>query len=528
MTHQQLLGFYVNSAHASNQRRDYAAALKFSALATAMAPQLPEAWFNLALAEAGLGKRTAALRALKQASAVSAQSADAQSGIGAELLRLDALAEAEACLQRALALVPGHVVGLAQLGRLRQVQGRYEEAEQHFRHALTQQPSHAALHVNLGSALHEQERYDEAEAELHRAVELAPELVQAWKNLAVVLTSLKRDAEALRCYQRIIRLEPENPEAHWGLALLQIKSQEYGNGWKNFEYRWQVPDLNLAPLETNRPRWNGGRTDDRVLLWGEQGLGDQILFGSALPEAAETGTPISVALDKRLVPLFRRSMPMLDFLDLAAVDDWPDFQAQLPLGSLPLHFRRQPRDFIVARHPYLKADPARVDTLRTQIQRPGKRVCGISWSSTRKQLGRHKSLQLEELLVALGGEMLHFVNLQYGNTEAETEGVRVNHGIEVQSLSDVDRFNDIDGLAALIEACDIVITISNTTAHLAGALGKDTRLLLPWSEGRLWYWAAHDGRNPWYPSIRMYAQQVAGDWRHPVAAIRGALAGTDQ
>ncbi|MDP3700020.1 MAG: hypothetical protein Q8R72_03855 [Hylemonella sp.] len=148
---------------------------------------------------------------------------------------------------------------------------------------------------------------------------------------------------------------------------------------------------------------------------------------------------------------------------------------------MPHHFRPTLASFAAARHPYLVTDPAHTAALRQKITQPGKRVVGVSWSSSGKSIG------LEPMLLPLASEPLHFVNLQHGDTAAERKALQALHGITVQNVDEVDNFNDIDGLAALIDACDIVITTSNTTAHLAGALGKETLLLLPLGKGKLWY-----------------------------------------
>ena len=523
MSTEQLLAYYINAAHASNQRHDYGTARQSAQLAVALAPAVPEAWYNLALAEAGLGRVQQAGTALEQARVHAQQSPDAQNTIGLIFMGLGDLVSAQICFERALSLSPGHVMARSNLGQLRQHQGRLPEAEALLRSALTYAPAMPQLAANLGSILHELGRYEEAEAILRDALTIDPTLLQAWKNLAVVLTDLKKDRDAMECYAQLLKLNPANAEAHWGLALLQIKAGDYAPGWRNFEHRWRVEALQLQPIQTSTPQWNGQQMQGTLLLWGEQGIGDQILFGSILPQALSYADRTVVTLDRRLIPLFQRSMPGLEFMDLAHVRAQLKFDAQLPLGSLPIHFRRSADDFQATCHPYLLADQDRAQALRHKIERPGKLVCGISWHSSRKKLGTHKSIRLRQLVSALGPAQHHFVTLQYGDTKAECQALAESEGIEVQSLENVDCFNDIDGLAALIEACDVVVTVSNSTAHLAGALGKKTLLLLPWSEGRLWYWANHDGSNPWYPSIEMFAQRAMGDWSQPLQAAEKRL-----
>lgn len=524
MPTEQLLVHYINAAHASNQRFNYDAARQFAQLAIAIAPTAPEAWYNLALGEAGQGRIDDARKALERARVLAQNSPDAQNSIGLKFMELGDLVSAQSCLERALDLSPGHVMARANLGQLRQHQGRLPEAEALLRQALESAPELPQLAVNLGSLLHELGRYEEAVAILKRAIRQDPTLLQAWKNLAVVHTSLGRDIDAQHFYQRMLQLDSTNPEAHWGLALLQIKAGDYASAWRNFEYRWQVSTLHLHAIRTTKPSWNGQQMKGTLLLWGEQGIGDQILFGSILPETLPYADRTVVALDKRLIPLFQRSMPGLEFVDLVQTNERLGYEAQAPLGSLPLRFRQSANDFLAVRHPYLRADQGRVQAFRRRVERPGKLVCGISWHSSRKQLGPHKSIRLEQLVSALGPAQHHFVTLQYGSTEAERQALVGSGGVEIQSLEDVDCFSDIDGLASLITACDVVVTVSNSTAHLAGALGKKTLLLLPCSEGRLWYWANHGGSNPWYPSIEMFAQLTLGDWSHPLTAVRARLA----
>lgn len=524
MTTQQLLAYYVNAGNAHNLQRDYESALQSCQLALALAPEIPEAWYNLGIAEAGLGNRNKALQALEKSRIHSLKSADAQNSIGAKFLELDAAAEAEKCLLLAISLMPEHALAHSNLGKLRQQQGRPEEAERHLRQAIQFQPQLAILYVNLGSTLHEKEAYGQAEAALRQAVKLDPHLAPGWKNLAVALTSLQRDEEALACYEQLIRLSPDDADAQWGLALLQIKHQHYQAGWENFEARWRVRDLGLKPLASTQPRWTGQKTDAPLLLWAEQGIGDQVLFGSILPDVANFPQRKLVAIDRRLIPIFQRSMPQFEFMDINQLPDRLEFKTQLPLGSLPRYFRSSSEAFRAVRHPYLLADASRAGQLRKKIARSGKLVCGISWSSTRKQLGKHKSIRLEQLLAPLDSNQLHFVNLQYGDTSEERQALTSTHGIEVQSIDEIDCFTDLDSLTSLIEACDIVVSISNSTAHLAGALGKPTMLLLPWSEGRLWYWANHDGNNPWYPSITMFPQENPGVWQEPLERLQAHLA----
>jgi hypothetical protein len=162
--------------------------------------------------------------------------------------------------------------------------------------------------------------------------------------------------------------------------------------------------------------------------------------------------------------------------------------------------------------PYLKADPIKTSRLRSRIAKPGRIVCGISWRSKNADIGADKSLSLETLAPVLTAAGVDFVDLQYGDTAEERYRLKQDHGVHVQHLDDVDNTNDLDSLAALISACDIVITISNVTAHIAAAIGKPTLVMLPNSPSLFWYWHRERSDSPWYPTAILIRQQFPNNW----------------
>lgn len=162
--------------------------------------------------------------------------------------------------------------------------------------------------------------------------------------------------------------------------------------------------------------------------------------------------------------------------------------------------------------------------LRERLRQGGKGlVVGLSWLSRAERFGELKSVTLRDLQPLLQLPGVKFVDLQYGDTTAEREDLRRRSGIDVQRLPDVDTFNDMDGLAALIRACDLVVTTSNTTAHLAGAVGASTLLMLPFASGRHWCWHEEREDSPWYPSMRLFRQGL-GVWSDIIARVRDAVA----
>ena len=173
--------------------------------------------------------------------------------------------------------------------------------------------------------------------------------------------------------------------------------------------------------------------------------------------------------------------------------------------------------------PYLKADLVKTAELRSRIEKKEHLVCGISWRSKNADFGADKSITLEKLTPLLSAPGVDFIDLQYGDTSDERLAFEQTHGICIRRLDDIDNKNDIDSLAALISACDIVITISNVTAHIAAALGKPTLVMLPNSPSLFWYWHRERTDSPWYPTAVLVRQNQPGEWQDVIEIARAAL-----
>ena len=240
-----------------------------------------------------------------------------------------------------------------------------------------------------------------------------------------------------------------------------------------------------------------------------------MIYASMIGELAEGGLQITLEMDSRLVPLMQRSFPgvrVVARMDPASLAP-AAFDCQSPLASLGRWLRPSFGSF--PRHTgYLKADAELANLFSARLRRSGpKKVVGISWSSINREIGANKSSALVDWTAILRVPGICFVDLQYGDTAGAREELRQRHGLEVTHLDDVDLFNDLEAFAALCTACDLVITVSNVTAHMAGALGKPVWLLAPGAQGRIWYWFSGRRDSPWYPSMRILTRRAPETWR---------------
>jgi Tfp pilus assembly protein PilF len=500
------------------QRNELEPAAQLLQKALAAQPRDGAALHMLGVIRARTGQLDEAISLLRKALSVSKNDASLQYNLARALSDSGRDQEALPHLRKAIQLAPKYTEAWLNLGHALQRLDDLEAALKAYDEAIRLAPDFAHAWNNKGLLMRLCNRPGEAIACYEKALSIHPGLAEVHCNRGVALADLGRDAEAMSAYREAIRISPDYLEARRCIAKLKLKSGQFQEVWEDFELRWQQPESTLPPFASTKPWWQGQASAHPLLLWGEQGIGDQILYASILPELSKLPQKKMLALDARLLPLFARSMPGFELLALDAVSDDMPFAEHLPLGSLPRHYRNTSQSFAAARAPYLFAAPQRSAELREKILQRDKLVCGVTWNSNRKHYGQSKSLSLQNMLSPLAELPLHFVNLQYGDTAAERQHLQQSLGITVQNIDEVDNFNDIDGLAALIQACDVVLTTSNSTAHLAGALGKDTLLLLPLS--RFWYWSEVDGHNPWYPSIKLFMQRSHGDWQQPLEEVR--------
>ncbi|MGE0716844.1 MAG: tetratricopeptide repeat protein [Alphaproteobacteria bacterium] len=450
-------------------------------------------------------------------------------GLGAALHACGRWAEAVVPLERALRLQPGHVDAANALGAALLAMDRPAEALACFDAAAAADPAHVISMVNRGAALEALDRDREAADSYGRAVSAAPKLAAAHFNLGNALAALGRQEEAEAAFDRAIAIDPDDAQFHYNRAHARLAQGRLEDGWEDFAFVWHERRMRRRPYP--QPLWDGTATTGRLVIWGEQGIGDEILASGLLADAAARTGGLVVECDPRLVPLLRRSFPAPTLVprvpDPDAAGLAPDIAFQAPMVYLPVLLRRRWEDF--AEHPgYLAPDPACTEALRAAYRTKGGRlVVGISWRSANARLGRRKSLGLDGWGPILRTPGVTFVDLQYGSDGAETAAAAAATGAEILHDPAIDPLTDIDGFAAQVAAMDLVVTVSNSTAHLAGALGRPCRVLLPHGRGLLWYWLMCRGdRSPWYPSLRLHRQRDDGDWAPAIREVATALAGS--
>jgi tetratricopeptide (TPR) repeat protein len=475
-------------------------------------------WCNRGATLIDLGRDAEAADSFAHATALVPDFAEAHYNHGNALAKLERHADAVASYDRALALKPDYVDALNNRANALNQLGQLPEALAGVEAALALTPEHNGALVTRSVLLRKLRRSAEALVSCERSLALKPDDTDALTVRADLLTDLERFEEAIATLDRIIALKPDDVAAKWNKSLICLGLGRFQEGWPLYEHRW-TGAKGLVPRSYAQPRWNGGAVDGTLLVWGEQGLGDEILHASILPDVLARTPSVVFEVEPRLAPLFARSFPDVTVIDCRKELYAGKTDAQEPLASLGRFLRRSFEEFPRRKRGYLVADAARARTLRARLASDGRRVIGLSWVSKAPVGGASKSARLADFEPLLRLPDCRFVDLQYGDTSEERAALARDLGIIVERLGDIDNTNDLDGLAALMSACDVIVTVSNTTAHLAGALGRPTFVMVPNGYARIWYWFHGRSQSPWYPRVAVRRQQSGQPWADVVAAV---------
>ena len=492
------------------QIKKYSQAVELLSKALEVNPNHAGAYNNRGNALKELKRFDEALASYDEAIAIDPSHVGAHSNRGIVLKELKRFDEALASYDEAIMLKPEYVDAYSNRGNLLQELKRFNEALASYDEALAIDPNHAGAYSNRGSVLQDLNRFYEALASYDRAIVLNPNHAGTFSNRGVVLQGLKRIDEALASYEQALKIDPNLITAHYNLSLFNLMRGNFKAGWQGYEWRWLNKEFDSELLKSNKPAWDYQKTEQRLLVWAEQGVGDHIFFGSLLSELLEDVPNILVQIDKRLIPIFTRSLPKIKFFpdDIKLMES--DYDVHVAIGSLGKYLRNDEEDFLKSKNRFFLSDKKRTQAIRKELSVSKKLICGVSWKSSSGLSGANRSLSLEKLVTIFDPKKISLVNLQYGDITEDIDTLKSKTNMELIQYDSIDNFNDLDGFASLIDACDFIVTIDNSTIHLSSALGKKSFLLLPYVAN--WRWSLDGADSPWYPSTRLYRQEKINDW----------------
>ena len=497
---------YFNLANALDAAGRDEAEKAFRA-ALVLRPDYFKAWFNLGNARERRRRHGEAAAAFARAAALDPSQPDAHTNLSDALSAIGDLAGALTHQRAAVALRPNDANAHYNLGVVLQQSAKYEEAELAYRDALQRRPDHVGAWNNLGGVMRRLKRPDKSAACHRVALAFRPDFLEAYYNLGNALQRMGRNAEAEAIYLRVLARNPDLATATHNLGMLSLINGDLARGWEGYEKRFQAKEA--RPWRRPAlPRWNGEPLNGRrLLVWREQGVGDEILFSSCYPQLAALDGAVTVECEPRLASLFASAFPTLKFRAQTCALDGAETLADLgadlhcPAGSLPRLLRRRIADFPMS-GPWLKPPPALSARWRTRVNALGAGLkVGICW---RSQLGgddRDASYTaLSDWAPLFAAPGVRLVNLQYDDCAVEIEAAQTRFGCVIHRWSDLDLKNDFPATSALIANLDLVISVATSVGELAAALGTPT-----WRIGGANDWSSLGTPcRPWYSAMRLW------------------------
>ena len=437
--------------------------------------------------------------------------------MGAASASLGRLDQAERAFIRACELCPDYADAHSNVGNVFLQRQKLDEAVAAFRRALAINADHADAHNNLGNALKAQNKLDEAVAAYRRAIAIEPRHAAAYFNLGIALREQNNLNEAIAAYRRVLAMQPDHVDACLNQSIALLSAGDLRAGFKGYESRWRAKGAQRF-RRSAKPLWLGdsdiaGRT---ILLWGDQGLGDQIQFARYASCLSERGAQVILEVKDALVRVLSDLKGVSKVVPASRPVADTEFDVHCPLMSLPLALGTDLSTIppVPGITTHLKDVPRWADRLGSDAPR-----VGIAWSGNPQHKNDHNRSIALPIFAAILSSSCTWINLQKDVSAADRERRDI-----LGRIRNFDgEISDFVDTAALCENCDLVISVDTSVAHLAATLGRPVWLLLPFAAD--WRWLQGRSDSPWYPSVKLYRQDRIADWGGVLDRVRADLQG---
>jgi len=490
---------------------------------------LPQANINIARYQLRNNKYIDALKKIDSAIESSPKIAEAHNIKGIILEKIDSPEKALSSFSDALSFEPNNPDILTNKVRVLCDLGFFGEALENLLHAQKYIKDNKRQWNNLllmhGLIFHKKGEYILAKEKYDKVLNEEPLHFEALVNKADINLILGNINQSYQGYYSALKIKESSPDVIYNLSRLLLLEGKFTEGWAKFESRWKTSQFKNQFKGRSIKRWDGVKSDGLYLfIWGEQGLGDQVLFLSLLKKLLSMKIYPVIEVDERLVKIVARSFPGLKVFpyEKTPLDLVEKFTAQISLGSLgSLIFKES--SYKVSSSPFLTSDKSQAEDLKKKYLKNSndKLLVGISWMSFNKQFGNIKSLPLNKWGKILSFNEVKYFSLQYGRVLNEVKEWNAENSTNIHIDSDVDHMLDLDLALSQIDAMDIVITTSNTTAHLAGSIGKETWVMVP--KVPEWRWGLKGSKSNWYESVKIFRQDSHLSWEQVLENVSAEL-----
>jgi Flp pilus assembly protein TadD len=503
-------------AHHSNGRLDAAEALYRSVLARDAGNA--DALHLLGMLLNQRGHHSQAVELIGRAIDHRPQVAEFHNSLGTVLGAVGRTLDAETEFRQAVALKPDYAEAYRNLGLSLRKQLRLEEAAIAFRRATHLRPNYGEALANLAGVMRDLGEASEAADAEREALAIQGGPPEAFNTLGLDLRALRKLDEAIEQLRRAVRLSPNDPFLHFNLALVLLESGHLEEGFKEYEWRWRLPEFVKRQRNFTQPRWDGSELKGRtILLYTEQGLGTNIQFVRYATLVAQRGGRVILHCPPTLARLFATVEGVSQVLAGGSpIEKLPPFDVHAPLASLP-HLLGTTQASIPNQVPYFKVDQERVGVWRARITgNAGELKVGLVWAGNQKP-DPARTCPLAEFAPLAKVQGVRFYSLQKGEFAAQIQ--QAPPGLHLIDLA--DSLKDFADTAAAVSLLDLVISVDTSVAHLAGALGKSVWTLLPYLAD--WRWLVDREDTPWYPTMRLFRRCAQGRWSDVIDGLRSTL-----
>jgi len=526
-------------------------AIKIFKKILAIDPQSIDTIINIGNAYYELNQLKKALVYLEKAKSLNSRQSEVYFNLGLVYEKNENLIKAISNYKQSIKYNPNNPDALINLGNIYLQNKDYDSARKKFEKAVSLRPNNPNLYHNLGVVLTRLDKLEKAIEFYNQAKKLNSKNPLTYYNLGFLFTKKLKIKESIGNYKESIKLNPNNAKFYYNLALaetelgkyydaiisyksainilnnyvsakynlsrLNLATENFIDGWHDFEERHHqdiVPQRVKNVLHLKQ--WKGVGFKGKIFVHGEQGIGDIILHSSMVFDLYKIQPNIYLTVDERLISLFKRSFKKINILGYDSNLDFNNTDCHITLASLGAFFRKSLSDFPNKPKAYILPNKDKVNYFNKILSQNKKIKIGLSWSTIGDR-SSNRTIPLDNLSKFLILKDCDFINLQYGDSFEERKNFKEKFHKEIINFDNFNLTNDFESLSALIKSCDLVITISNVIAHLSGAIGKKTWVIVPLSTQ--WHWF-HDRNNSlWYPNVKLFRQTQYGKWDNIIEKI---------
>jgi len=362
--------------------------------------------------------------------------------------------------------------------------------------------------------------YSLAKKNLEIAKKIHPNYSKIYFYLAAIYAAENNHINAIENFKKSINLE-EDPQTKYNLSLSFLATNNFEEGWKYYKHRTAY--YIFKNKIKNQKVWDGKYFEGALVVHGEQGIGDEILFSSMFPDLLKIQKKLLVTCEKRLLTIFRRSFETIEFIERGLETPFNKNQKNIAAGDLGQFLRKNSRDFKINK--WIKANKILSEKYKKYFKKNKKIKVGVAWTSFTSKSNStfdQRKVSLNQISECLPHDKFELINLQYGNIDQDIKKLKKDSGRELVLFDFVDYKNDIDDLAAIIMNCDLVVSIASFTTSFSGSLGKKTIAMVPMDFG--WTWT-HDSENysTWFPEVKLLLQEKPGSWKEVLMKLKNEI-----